>query len=84
MPETSQQEHGVFARRAQDGESKPDFHATAAFLCLGRTAFFNYKDIGLIVSPSLWIEGCSGRIGSITSVPKQWYKDGIETIITLV
>ena len=84
MPETSSREQGVFARRACEGEFTLEFNATAAFLCIGRTPKFNYDYVGLIICPSLYVEGCRERIGNITNVPSEWYRDGTATTITLV
>ena len=71
-------------RRARGDEWESDVEAEGYFMCIARTPWMNYNYVGLILGASPYVGGCLERVGSITSVPSDWYEGGQMTTVTVV
>jgi Heterokaryon incompatibility protein (HET) len=84
ISDTKPEESGAFARRARGEEWESEVQAAAVFLCIARTPRTDYNYVGLILSSSPYVAGCMERVGSITSVPSDWYESGETTSVIIV
>ncbi|KAK4496968.1 hypothetical protein PRZ48_011417 [Zasmidium cellare] len=56
----------------------------AAFVCLADTELSSYSFVGLLVTPSVKVEGAWERVGTLTNLRRKWWEGGDEVDVTLV
>ncbi|KAF2170602.1 hypothetical protein M409DRAFT_51613 [Zasmidium cellare ATCC 36951] len=56
----------------------------AAFVCLADTGLSSYSFVGLLVTPSVKVEGAWERVASLTNLRRKWWEGGDEVEVLLV
>lgn len=72
-----------YACRATD-QPPCDGEMDAHFVCLGSTRMANFGSVGLLVTPSVTVEGAWERVGSLVNVRRKWWEGVEEVEVTLV